>query len=171
MLKRNLSEEYCPIARSVAVLSDAWSFVILRELFLGNRTFEGIRRQSSMAPRALSLRLSHLEKTGVLSRWLATGKLRRTQYFLTEKGQELWPVVVALKQWGDKWQGPWDEDESPVSLAHKDHGHPLHLAHICATCGEPVTVSDAEVNLSATYTTLRAQRTAQDREKRRNERR
>ena len=155
MKRQDLSTVYCPIARSGAELTDAWTFLILRELFLSNRTFDGIRRQTGMSPRSLSLRLSSLIEAGILERRAPADKPRKSVYKLTQKGLELWPVLIALKQWGDKWTGPWEDDISPVTVMHKGRGHELTLRHVCAHCGEDVSAHDGEVCVSEVFSMIR----------------
>lgn len=138
MKRSGLADRYCSIARSGAELTDAWSFVILREVFLANMRFDGMQAQTGMSPRSLTLRLNDLVDAGILKRVAYQQSPARYEYRPTRKGLELWPVLVALKQWGDKWNGPWEGDEPPLVLHHKDHDHKLELGFICKTCGEPV---------------------------------
>ncbi|MEO1190256.1 MAG: helix-turn-helix domain-containing protein [Pseudomonadota bacterium] len=158
MKRRDLADAYCSIARAGAVLQDAWSFLILRELFLGNGSFDGLRRQTGMSPRSLSLRLKALQGDDIVIRRDAPG------YRLTEKGIELWPLLVLLKQWGDKWAGPWGQEGAPVAVRHKDCGAILELETICRACGEPVTARDAVAQPNRTFAALRSERAAAPRD-------
>ncbi|MBY6163027.1 helix-turn-helix transcriptional regulator [Mameliella alba] len=158
MRRNELSEEYCSIARAGADIADAWTFLILRELFLSNRSFEGLRRQTGMAPGSLTQRLTSLEEAGILRRDAPEGKPRKAQYVLTEKGLDLWPVVIALKQWGDKWFGPWQDGLPPVSLEHRGRDHPLIVQTVCACCGEPVTAMDSTPVINPVFGRNRDQR-------------
>lgn len=169
MLRRDLALEYCSIARAGAELTDAWTILILRELFLSNRTFEGIRRQTGMAPRSLSQRLAALENAKVVVRTTPKDKPRKAQYLLTEKGQDLWPAIVAIKQWGDKWFGPWENDLPPVSLTHKGCGHQMTVAPTCSCCGEPVSATASRPQVNPVFAEHRARRDALGKAARRSE--
>ena len=170
MRKAELSEEYCSIARAGAQIGDAWTFLILRELFLSNRSFEGLRQQTGMSPASLSQRLVALEQAEVLLRKTPGDKPRKAQYILTQKGLELWPVVVAIKQWGDKWFGPWDGDTPPVSLEHKGCGHPLVVETVCGSCGQAVRAAESHPVISAAFAETRTRRELTGKAARRRER-
>lgn len=146
MKRSSLPDRLCSLARASAEVSDSWTFMILRELFLSNRRFDGIQAQTGMSPRSLTLRLNTLVDADILLRSPYQTTPLRHEYRLTEKGLELWPVVVALRQWGDKWNGPWPDEEPPLRLTHKGHGHELRVQMVCATCGEPVTARSAKVH-------------------------
>ncbi len=157
MKRSTLADRYCSIARSSAALVDAWSLVILRELFLANMRFDGLQAQTGMSPRSLTLRLGDLVETGIIKRVAYQQSPARYEYRLTAKGRDLWPVVIALKQWGDKWSGPWDNDQPPLTLHHKDHDHQLELAFICKICGEPVDAHSSEVSMTPAMAAEREQ--------------
>lgn len=161
MKRSSLAERRCPVSRAAAQVVDAWTFVILRELFLGNRRFEGLRLHSGMSPRSLALRLARLAGDGIVEKRAgkraAKGAAADTadtsgreapapdEYRLTAKGLELWPVLVTLRQWGERWSGPWGRGGPPLTLRHRGHGHGLHARLVCAECGEPVDAHAAEV--------------------------
>lgn len=147
MKRSALAEHRCPVARSAAQLTDAWTFVILRELFLGQRRFEAIRQRSGMSPRSLALRLTHLVEQGILDKQPAADAPAFHEYRLTPKGLDLWPVLVMLRQWGDRWAGPWGRSGPPYPLMHKGRGHALHAVLVCAECGEPVDARSSEVQV------------------------
>mgnify|MGYP003514577615 CR=1 FL=1 len=158
MKRSTLADRECAIAKSSAELVDAWSFMILRELFLGNHRFDGILRQTGMSPRSLTLRLAHLLEAGVLEKREYQQTPQRFDYRLSQKGIELWPVLIALKQWGDKWHGPWGEDGPPVQLMHKGLGHALSVRMVCDECGKPVDAHASEVTCSRAFAAERRQR-------------
>ncbi len=145
MKRRSIGERYCALARGAGQLVDAWTFLVLRELFLGNRRFEGIRQQTGMSPRSLALRLAKLVDDAVVVKAPCREAPGFFEYRLTAKGLELWPVLMALRQWGDRWAGPWDKDGPPIKLMHRGHDHELHARMVCATCGEAVDARAGEV--------------------------
>jgi DNA-binding HxlR family transcriptional regulator len=138
MKRSQLADRHCPIARAGEQLVDAWTFIILREVFLANRRFEGLREQTGMSPRSLSLRLARLVERGILRREPYSQAPPRDEYHATPKGQALWPVLVTLKQWGDAWAGPWGRAGTPLQIEHKGRGHALQARLVCEVCGEPV---------------------------------
>lgn len=145
MKRSTLAERACPVARAAHQLVDAWTFVILRELLLGNRRFEGLRVHTGMSPRSLALRLARLAEEGIVEKQAAPDAPARPEYRLTPKGLDLWPVIVTLRQWGERWGGPWGRDGVPIRLLHRGRGHPLDVQLTCKTCGEPVDARSGEV--------------------------
>ncbi|HSB02740.1 MAG TPA: helix-turn-helix domain-containing protein [Anaerolineales bacterium] len=110
--------QYCPIARSVEILGDRWTLLIIRDLLGGRQHFNELERGLPGIPRALLAdRLRHLQRVGVLERQVEAGG-RRTRYRLTQAGQELGQVIEALTHWGARWAfGEPDESElDPILL-------------------------------------------------------
>ena len=120
----------CSVAGTLAVVGEKWSLLVLREAFLGVRRFADLQRNLG-APRAvLTDRLATLVAEGILRRvpYQAEGERRRHEYRLTTKGLDLYPALVALMQWGDKYLG---DDVPPLELTHRDCGSPVHLGLVC----------------------------------------
>lgn len=145
MKRSTNAERSCPVARGAAQLVDAWTFVILRELFLGNRRFEGLRLHTGMSPRSLALRLALLVEQDILEKQPCRDAPTFLEYRLTPKGLALWPVLVTLRQWGERWAGPWARGGPPLKLMHRGQDHALNAQLTCAECGEPVDARSAEV--------------------------
>jgi DNA-binding HxlR family transcriptional regulator len=145
MKRSSNAERRCPVARAAEQLSDAWTFVLLRELFLGNRRFEGLRLHTGMAPRSLALRLARLVDGGILEKLPCRETPVFHEYRLTPKGRDLWPVLVTLRQWGERWAGPWGRGGLPLKVMHRGHDHALHVVLACSECGEPVSARNAEI--------------------------
>jgi DNA-binding HxlR family transcriptional regulator len=158
-MKRNkiADEHICPVARGAAQLADAWTFLILRELFLGNRRFEGLRTHTGMSPRSLTLRLGQLVEDGIVAKHALAAEPHRHDYRLTAKGLALWPVLMTLRQWGEQWAGPWPETGPPLALQHRGHAHALTVALHCRTCGEPVDAHAAHVHATPEALQARAE--------------
>jgi len=95
---------HCPIARSLAVIGDRWTILILRDLVrFGPRKFQGLQHSlSGISPNTLSLRLKRLEETGVVDRRFYEQHPPRAEYVLTDVGRELRPVLKALFEWGER---------------------------------------------------------------------
>lgn len=145
MKRSTLAERTCPVARGADQLIDAWTFVILRELFIGNRRFEGLRMHTGMSPRSLSLRLAHLVEQGILEKSPLAETPARHEYRFTPKGLDLWPVMVTLRQWGERWAGPWGRGGVPLKLKHRGHDHELTVQLTCTACGESVDARSGSV--------------------------
>ena len=99
--------------------------MILREMFLGSRRFDDFLRQTGISSHLLSRRLKKLESEGVIYRESYTDRPPRYEYRLTTKGRDLWPVIIAFKQWGDTWL---NEGDSPIQIVHKSCGCLLYTS-------------------------------------------
>lgn len=151
MKRADLADRHCPIARASAQLGDGWTFVILREVMFRNTRFNGLLRQTGMAPRLLSARLKTLVADGVLEKRPDPDDRRSADYRLTAKGEALWPLLMHLKDWGEAHCGPWPDGAPAVENIHRGHDHPLRLKTVCAECGEPVAHGDALTRFSERY--------------------
>jgi DNA-binding HxlR family transcriptional regulator len=145
-----LVESPCSIARSVGVLGERWTFLILREAFFGVTQFARFREQLGVAPDVLSDRLSTLVEYGVMERvpYQEPGARSRYAYELTESGRELAVVLGALQQWGDVHL-PRAEGPTVVRRSSKT-GRPLHVGFIDDR-GREVALADASFERTAAY--------------------
>ena len=121
----------CAIGAAVAIIGERQSFLVLREAFNGVRRFDDMQRRTGMPRQVLSQRLARLVSEGLLRRvpYRESGQRSRDEYRLTDKGLDLYPVLVALMQWGDRYAvgsaGP------QVLLRHRDCGEPLRMQMAC----------------------------------------
>lgn len=134
--------EHCTIARSLEVVGERWSLLILRQAFFGVKRFDQLQASLGIARNILAKRLQTLVAAGILERRKYQDRPARYEYRLTEKGKELYPVVLALKKWGDKYVA--DEHGPPVTLVHRGCGHEMEGRLDCEHCGEPVTARDVQ---------------------------
>ncbi len=148
MSRADLSSKSCSIARAVAQVGDEWTIMILREMFLGSRRFDDFLRQTGMSSHLLSKRLRKLENQGVIRREPYSKTPPRDEYRLTAMGRELWPVIIALKQWGDRWLS---NEEPAVKIVHKGCGHVTQPQMTCPKCETPMAAHDAEALLSTSF--------------------
>jgi DNA-binding HxlR family transcriptional regulator len=148
MSRADLARTSCSAARTIELFGDGWTLMILRELFLGSRRFDDLQGQTGASPPILSQRLKRLEATGVLRREAYSDRPPRHEYRLTAMGRDLWPVVVAMKAWGDKWL---DGDATAVAIEHKGCGHTIVPRMTCPDCGEPLQAHDARTRLSPEF--------------------
>jgi DNA-binding HxlR family transcriptional regulator len=122
----------CSIARSVDLLGERWTMLVLREAFSGVRRFDDIQQNTGAPRQVLSARLAHLVDNGLLRRvpYQDPGQRQRHEYRLTRKGLDLYPVLVGLLQWGDKYLA---DDRGPtVVLAHAGCDAEVHVGLVCA---------------------------------------
>ncbi|MEC5159228.1 MULTISPECIES: winged helix-turn-helix transcriptional regulator [unclassified Janthinobacterium] len=154
-----IGDTLCPIARCLAVVGDRWTMLIMRELFFGNQRFDGLQAQTGMSPHLLSTRLKRLEGDGVLAREVYHAKPRRYQYCLTAKGEDLFPIVLTLAGWGDKW-GELDPALAALNVVHRHCGKRLEIALACSDCGEQFDGADLDMTFGVAYDAERAGRAA-----------
>ena len=133
-----LSRDACSIARALEVVGERWNVLILREAFRGVTQFEDFRKRLGIAPNVLSMRLSELVENGVLSRSVYQRTPQRWRYELTpEKGRDLYPVIVSLMAWGDRWDA---EHGPPWVIMHGRHRAKPRL--VCDHCDEELRSED-----------------------------
>jgi DNA-binding HxlR family transcriptional regulator len=123
--------ERCTIARTLDVITTRSAFLILREAFYGTTRFDDFAERVGISEPVTAARLRELVDHGLLERedYREPGQRTRRRYRLTEKGADLFPVLVALMQWGDRWV---DDRGGPVELRHRDCGEPIALELRCA---------------------------------------
>ncbi len=141
-----LSSQECSLARTLAVIGDRWTLLVLREAFLRVRRFEDFQKRLGIARRVLTERLAHLVEQGVLVKMPYQDKPLRHEYRLTEKGLDLYPAMMALVHWGDKHYA--GKDGPPLIHTHTSCGHDFKPVMTCSECGEPVDPREVRVRAS-----------------------
>lgn len=137
---QNVGEMPCSVARSLAILGDRWTLLILRNAFLAMRRFDDFQASLGVTRHVLTERLNRLVEAGVLKKVPYQDNPPRFEYRLTEMGRELYPVLLALTAWGDRWL---DEGRgAPLEYMHKDCGHKFRPTMVCSECKEPVMPHD-----------------------------
>ena len=129
------------VLAALEVMPERWAFLVLREAFFGVRRFSEFRRSLGIARNTLTDRLHRLVDHGVLTKERIAESNEWEEYRLTEMGRDLYPVVVALMQWGDRWltsEGP------PLLLSHKGCGGDLVFQLQCSSCGAEIGGRDVE---------------------------
>ena len=127
----------CSIARSVEILGEWWTLAIVRDVFFGVRRFDDLVADLGISRGVLTDRLSTLVDHGVLERRRYQERPERFEYRLTEKGRDLYPVLVALMHWGDTWLSA-ETGGPPVVLTHTRCGHDITGPILCPGCHQPV---------------------------------
>lgn len=140
MLQRNYNLD-CSVAGTLELIGERWTLLVIRDVFLGNRRFDGIQTSLGVARNVLANRLARLVDEDILEKRTYLERPPRHEYFLTEKGLDLWPVLLTLMAWGDKHLG--EGGEPPVRILHKECGGRVGDRRICARCGAEVEVRDA----------------------------
>ncbi|MCW3038929.1 MAG: transcriptional regulator, HxlR family [Solirubrobacterales bacterium] len=138
MLGSTYTDQTCSVARSLEVVGERWTLLILRNAFLGVRRFEDMQRNLGVARNVLTTRLERLVEEGVLERRVYQDRPVRHEYVLTDKGHDLWPVISALMAWGDR-HAP-NPDGPPTIVRHRDCGGILD-DRVCQKCGVLLTSS------------------------------
>jgi DNA-binding HxlR family transcriptional regulator len=135
--RRELDSERCSIARTASVIGDAWTVLVLRDLFNGVRRFDELATHLGVARNVLARRLASLAAEGLVTRvpYREPGRRERHEYRLTPAGRDLLPVILAMLAWGDQHRaGP---DGPPVRVEHAGCGEPVRVELRCAQ-GHPV---------------------------------
>lgn len=122
----------CSIRRTLEVIGEKWTVLVLREAFNGVRRFDRMRDHLGVSDAVLSARLRTLVEYGVLEAtpYREPGSRTRNEYRLTERGLELYPVMIALLRWGDAHRA--GQEGPPLEVTHADCGEPLHAVVRCA---------------------------------------
>lgn len=131
----------CSVARTLEVVGDRWSLLIIRDAFYGLTRFEELQSELGIARNVLTVRLAKLVDRGVLTKVPYSDRPDRFEYRLTDKGRDLLPVVLTLMAWGDRWEA--EASGPPVHLTHRTCGHrDVHAEVHCSACGEALRPRD-----------------------------
>lgn len=140
------TEKLCPIARTLGVVGESWTLLILRNCFLGVRRFDEFQQQLGMTRHVLADRLKSLVQHGVLKKVPYGENAGRYEYRLTDKGKALYPVILTLADWGNNWM--FAEGEQPLIHHHQDCGHTTRPVVSCDHCHKPLTPQTVDVSAS-----------------------
>jgi DNA-binding HxlR family transcriptional regulator len=141
VLPRGYERQNCSVARTLEAVGDRWTMLVIREAFLRTRRFEDFQSHLGIARNVLSDRLGRLVEDGILERRPYQDSPPRYEYRLTEKGLDLWPVLMSLMAWGDRHaaeQGP------PRLILHRGCGGRMGARLRCEKCGEDLGPRDVE---------------------------
>jgi DNA-binding HxlR family transcriptional regulator len=133
-LPREYTAESCPIARSLEIVGERWTLLIVRDAFYGVRRFSDFRAHLGIPKAVLSERLSLLVEEGVLTK-TASGR----EYELTPKGVRLWPTIWSLLSWGND---NYVEQPHRRGYRHADCGGTIGPDRVCSACGQLPDVAD-----------------------------
>lgn len=140
MTRTPLGDVACSIARATDLFADAWTALIMRDVLTGVTRFDDLAHDLGISRKVLAARLARLVREDVLVREQYQERPPREDYRATEKGKDLYPVLLALMNWGDRWYsgtaGP------PARVQHLTCGHDTSAVSACARCGAPLTVDN-----------------------------
>lgn len=143
MRRSSFADMQCSVAQSLEQIGEWWTLLILRDALLGVRRFEHFQRRLGIARNVLAVRLDGLVDSGILTRRLYSQRPERYEYVLTDKGRDLWMVMNAIRQWGDRWA--LEDDRHPVALVHDGCGHRCTVEPHCSECGELLELADVHL--------------------------
>ncbi|WP_032407204.1 winged helix-turn-helix transcriptional regulator [Rhodococcoides fascians] len=134
MRHAELADVPCSISRSLSVLGDRWTLVILKWSFAGVRRFNHFQSAMGISRSRLQDRLDRLVEHDILSKVQTDSTY--AEYRLTRKGHDIYPILMAFKDWGDAYMAP---DGVPVHYTHRDCGGNAHVRLECDSCGDEIT--------------------------------
>ena len=133
----SLASLNCPVARTLDIVGERWTLLVLRDAFNGVRRYEDFAARLPIARNVLAGRLRTLVAHGILEREQYQDHPPRYSYRLTPEGMELYPVIVALMQWGNRHR--MGDATATLEVRHKECGHHAEAAVVCSGCGERLT--------------------------------
>ena len=142
MRQTSFAHMACSMARSLELIGDWWTPLIIRDLQLGVDRFDALADDLGISRNLLAARLSHLVEHGIVARSRYQEHPRRDRYVLTEGGWELVPVLLALTAWGDRWATP--EGGPPLLFRHRRCGNHFTPTVSCSACGQPLRKGEVE---------------------------
>jgi DNA-binding HxlR family transcriptional regulator len=142
MRHKSFKTNACPVARSLDTIGEWWSLLIVRDALIGTRRFSDFQKSLGLAKNVLSARLKKLVARGVMEQVPASDGSAYQEYVLTQKGRELFPVVIALRQWGETYL--FSRGEKRLQVLDKRTGKPLRV-QVQNAKGEILTANDLEL--------------------------
>jgi len=138
-----LEQQPCSLARTLSVVGDRWTLLVLRESFLGIRRFDELEKRLGITRHVLAERLKKLVEAGVLDKVAYQQRPLREEYCLSAKGRDLYPAIMALVNWGDRHMS--GAEGAPIRHIHRTCGQPMHGVLVCSDCGEPLQPRDVQL--------------------------
>jgi len=150
MARKRFDDSNCSVARALNEVGDWWSLLVVLHAMYGTRRFVDFQKELGIARNILCDRLSRLVDNQVLKKVEVGEHGSRSEYRLTEKGRDLFPIVVALRQWGDKWNP--SPEQAPLDLRDRETGKPIRQIEVQNIDGQPLSVRDVFVKESVPKT-------------------
>ena len=137
MQRSSFSDMPCSVAKTLDIIGEWWTLLILRDVFYGVRRFEALRSHLEISRKVLTSRLERLTDEEILKKILYQERPNCYEYQLTRKGRELLPVLLTIMNWGDQWMS--EPDKTPVIFVHKECGKETTPKLVCSCCGGELT--------------------------------
>ncbi len=137
--RKSFADMHCSVAQCLEAVGEWWSMLIIRDASLGVTRFDQFQERLGISRNILNQRLGRLVDQGILHKVPYSEHPPRYDYRLTAKGRDLWPVLTAMRQWGDKYAAP---DGPPLEMLHKVCGKVSHAMMTCSACGESLSARD-----------------------------
>ncbi|MES1024538.1 helix-turn-helix domain-containing protein [Gloeocapsa sp. BRSZ] len=150
MKRTNFSHLCCSVARTLDLIGEWWSLLIVRDIFLGMKRFEELRQDLGISRKVLTERLETLISAGILERRRYQERPERYEYWLTEKGMELYPILLVLMQWGDRWTA---QNGVPLEIIHTTCGELTQPVVVCTHCRTELNAHNVQTRLGPGFTT------------------
>ena len=151
----DIDKQTCSVARTLSVVGERWTMLIIRDAFLGTRRFDQFQSNLGITRHRLSERLGKLVEHGVLVKVPYQDRPVRHEYRLTRKGLGLYPVLMSLARWGDDWM---DKGEgAPLEYVHRKCGHKTRPVLACSECGEALRPQEVTPQLGPALQELAAE--------------
>ncbi len=139
--RKSLVHLDCAVANSASIIGDRWTLLLLRDAFMGVRRFDDFQKDLGIARNVLTSRLETLITAGIVFTRPYQDRPPRHEYLLTEKGKDLFDVLMALWRWGDRWEA----SEKTREIIHAACGQATHLVPSCSVCGGELTRRNVRV--------------------------
>lgn len=139
--RKSFSDMHCSVAQCLEVVGEWWTLLIVRDAFFGVTRFDEFQERLGISRNVLGQRLARLIDAGVLTKVPYSKHPLRFDYRLTDTGRDLWPIIHAMRQWGDRHAAP---DGPPLQLIHKQCGQLSEPQLVCSACGDPVGPRDVQ---------------------------
>ncbi|MEV6765928.1 helix-turn-helix domain-containing protein [Streptomyces sp. NPDC051105] len=149
MKRTSFAKWPCSIARTVDLLGDHWTPLVVREAFYGIRRFDEFQQELGIARNTLTDRLRHLVDERILEKRLYEAEPPRYDYILTAKGRDLFAVLAAMSAWGDRWLA--GERGVPVVFHHDACDHDTTAEVVCAQCRTPLRAEETSMRMGPGY--------------------
>jgi DNA-binding HxlR family transcriptional regulator len=137
--RKSFAGMHCSVAQCLEVVGEWWSMLIIRDAFLGVTRFDQFQARLGISRNILNQRLARLVDEGILDKVVYSEHPPRYDYRLTTKGRDLWPVLTAMRQWGDQYAAPHGP---PLQLVHESCGQVSEAVMVCSACGERLAPRD-----------------------------
>ena len=143
MQRTDFGSMNCSIARTLDVVGEPWSLLVLRDVYVGITRFDQIQVDLGISRKVLSERLTTLVEHQVLQRRPYSARPARYEYLLTPRGLELCDLLLVMVRWGDTWRA--GSHGAPVLHRHRACGAITHAVLSCPECAQPMSAADTDV--------------------------